>query len=86
MEGSTMSGRIYHCTNGTEEYDLFCDACGTAFQCNDDSFLSWPVLCAAAEAEGWTADPDSDGEHQCAECAASAAPGNDRDLVAIAGE
>ncbi|GAA1679816.1 hypothetical protein GCM10009830_28580 [Glycomyces endophyticus] len=68
-----MSGRTFEWSNGAVEYELRCDRCGDAFRCGDDSFYSWPVLCAAAEAEGWTTSPDLDGEHECTGCAAASA-------------
>jgi hypothetical protein len=52
MDG-TMSRHTYPSMNGTVEYELRCDGCGRRFDSGDDSFYSWPVLCDAAEAEGW---------------------------------
>ncbi|GAA2264920.1 hypothetical protein GCM10009853_017830 [Glycomyces scopariae] len=66
-----MSGRTYELSNGVIEYELRCDRCGEVFVCGDDSYYSWPVLCAAAEAEGWATAPGLDGEHECAGCAAA---------------
>lgn len=63
-----MSGRTYDCNNGAIEYELRCDGCGRVFQCHDDSYYSWPVLCAAAEAEGWLVSPGFDGGHECFGC------------------
>ncbi|MQM26855.1 hypothetical protein [Glycomyces albidus] len=66
-----MSGACFSRPDGGIEYELRCDGCGVLFQCGDDSYFSWPVLCAAAEAEGWGVAPDLDGEHECGECAAT---------------
>ncbi|MDA1359944.1 hypothetical protein O1R50_09935 [Glycomyces luteolus] len=66
-----MSGECYSYFNGGIEYELRCDQCGTSFRCGDDSYFSWPVLCAAAEAEGWRVGPELEGRHECGECAGS---------------
>lgn len=79
-----MSGRIYPCINGSSEYELYCDGCGASFQCHDDSFLSWPVLCSAAEAEGWAVDPHFDGEHECHMCAETTRSSRQQAIVAAA--
>ncbi|RRR96877.1 hypothetical protein [Glycomyces terrestris] len=63
-----MSGRTYDWSNGVIEYELRCDSCGQVFECGDDSYYSWPVLCAAAEAEGWSIGSGFDGGHECAGC------------------
>lgn len=73
-----MSGSRFSCFNGGIEYELRCDRCGDPFQCGDDSYLSWPVLCAAAEAEGWRIAPELDGEHECGECASIGRARRDR--------
>ena len=70
-----MSGEAFRCLNGGIEYELRCDGCGAAFNCHDDSFYSWDVLCSAAEAEGWLVQPDFEGAHECAACAAAPARG-----------
>ncbi|MCD0445412.1 GMC family oxidoreductase N-terminal domain-containing protein [Glycomyces sp. A-F 0318] len=67
-----MSGEAFRCLNGGIEYELRCDGCGGAFHCHDDSFYSWDLLCAAAEAEGWRVEPDFEGEHECGACMARA--------------
>lgn len=64
-----MSGKAFRGMNGGLEYELRCDRCETVFHCNDDSYLSWDVLCSAAEAEGWRVEPSSYGRHECAACA-----------------
>lgn len=64
-----MSGHSYMLRSGAVEYELRCDRCGEVFHCGDDSYYSWPVLCDAAEAEGWHVNPALDGEHECASCA-----------------
>ncbi|HEX2144142.1 MAG TPA: hypothetical protein VHG10_06520 [Glycomyces sp.] len=64
-----MSGQAFPYFDGSIEFELRCDGCGTPFRCRDDSFYSWPVLCAAAESEGWRIQPGMDGEHDCGECA-----------------
>lgn len=66
-----MSGHSYLRHGGAVEYELRCDHCGEVFHCGDDSYYSWPVLCDAAEAEGWRVTPDPDGVHECADCASS---------------
>ncbi|MFB9661502.1 hypothetical protein ACFQS3_02145 [Glycomyces mayteni] len=66
-----MSGACYSRLDGGIEYELYCDGCGVLFRCGDDSYFSWPVLCAAAEAEGWGVAPDLGGEHRCGECVVS---------------
>ncbi|WP_205325704.1 hypothetical protein [Glycomyces sp. YM15] len=79
-----MSGECYSHFNGGIEYELRCDRCGTLFRCGDDSYFSWRVLCAAAEAEGWRVGPDLEGEHDCDECAGSRRAGSDRRQFAAA--
>jgi hypothetical protein len=64
-----MSRYTYSSMNGTPDYELHCDSCGTRFDCSDDSFYSWPVLCDAAEAEGWQLSSGPEG-HLCAACRA----------------
>jgi hypothetical protein len=82
-----MSGEAYRRPNGGMEYELRCDGCGEYFRCHDDSYFSWPVLCAAAEAEGWLVRPDFNGEHECGECALATADLSERRrLVATARE
>jgi hypothetical protein len=66
-----MSGHVYFSMNGIPDYELYCDRCGAQFRCGDDSYYSWPVLCAAAEAEGWRVQSGVDGAHECGDCAAS---------------
>ncbi|HLU29615.1 MAG TPA: hypothetical protein VKZ65_14385 [Glycomyces sp.] len=51
--------------NGTLEYELRCDGCDRRFDSGDDSFYSWPVLCDAAEAEGWQLERHS---QRCTAC------------------
>lgn len=65
-----MSGHMFLSLRGAVEYELRCDGCGELFRCGDDSYYSWPVLCAAAEAECWRAEPAFDGAHECPQCAA----------------
>jgi hypothetical protein len=67
-----MTRQIYYSVNGTPDYELHCDACGVRFSCGDDSYYSWPVLCDAAEAEGWRVHPG--GVHRCGACAGVASP------------
>ncbi len=62
-----MSRHSYFSMNGTLEYELHCDGCGTRFDCGDDSFYSWPVLRDAAEAEGWQVNADT-APHRCTDC------------------
>ncbi|MCH7232794.1 hypothetical protein L0U85_18330 [Glycomyces sp. L485] len=62
-----MSRHTYSSTNGTTEYELSCDGCGADFFCRDDSYFSWRVLCAAAEAEGWSLHSGSSA-HLCTVC------------------
>ncbi|MCC3765627.1 hypothetical protein K3N28_21440 [Glycomyces sp. TRM65418] len=76
-----MSGQVYFSINGIPDYELYCDQCGARFQCEDDSFYSWPVLCDAAEAEGWRVHSGVDGSHECGDCAAAPRARRDR-LVA----
>ncbi|HEU5127175.1 MAG TPA: hypothetical protein VFU12_04225 [Glycomyces sp.] len=64
-----MSRRTYTSLNGTLEYELLCDGCGARFDSGDDSFYSWPVLCDAAEAEGWLLG----GAQRCTGCRADPA-------------
>lgn len=64
-----MSGQTYFSLNGIPDYELYCDGCGEQFRCGDDSYYSWPVLCDAAEAEGWRVQPGVDGAHECSACA-----------------
>ncbi|GAB3238774.1 hypothetical protein GCM10027447_38370 [Glycomyces halotolerans] len=64
-----MSGHRHQLRSGSLEYELRCDRCGDVFRCGDDSYYSWPVLCAAAEAEGWRVRPGLGDEHECADCA-----------------
>jgi hypothetical protein len=66
-----MSGHRFLSLRGAVEYELRCDGCGDLFRCGDDSYYSWPVLCDAAEAEGWRVEPAFDGEHECPHCAGS---------------
>ncbi|GAA2126785.1 hypothetical protein [Glycomyces algeriensis] len=63
-----MSGKAFRGMNGGLEYELHCDRCQTVFRCNDDSYLSWDVLCSAADAEGWRVESSFRGRHECAEC------------------
>jgi hypothetical protein len=78
-----MSGTAFR---GGLAYELQCDRCRTRFHCHDDSYLSWDVLCSAAEAEGWRIQPDFFGRHECPECAAPTARREPvRDLTAEAG-
>lgn len=71
-----MSKHTYSSMNDTPDYELCCDGCGGRFNSHDDSFYSWPVLCAAAEAEGWQLGAGA-AAHLCAGCRAggSAAEG-----------
>lgn len=64
-----MSRHTYTSMNGTLEYELRCDGCGGRFVSGDDSFYSWPVLCDAAEAEGWRLAGDA---QWCTGCRADA--------------
>lgn len=68
-----MSGMAFRGANGGLAYELDCDRCRTLFRCHDDSYLSWDVLCSAADAEGWHIDPTFSGRHECPECVAAAA-------------
>lgn len=63
-----MSRHTYSSMNNTPDYELCCDGCGGRFDSHDDSFYSWPVLCAAAEAEGWQLGSGASGRHWCAAC------------------
>jgi hypothetical protein len=67
-----MSGHLYEFHGGAVEYELRCDGCGGVFRCGDDSYFSWPVLCDAAEAEGWRVNPGLADDHTCPRCAARA--------------
>ncbi|GAB3645899.1 hypothetical protein [Glycomyces tarimensis] len=81
-----MSRHSYSSMNGTTEYELRCDGCGENFVCGDDSFYSWPVLCAAAEAEGWSLHTGSSA-HLCSACMGGRSDagqfGGTRDLVTL---
>jgi hypothetical protein len=77
-----MCGRVYYTLGGIPDYELVCDHCGARFDCGDDSYYSWPVLCGAAEAEGWLVGPGLDGEHVCARCASPLGSRDGRRLVA----
>ncbi|HEX2145672.1 MAG TPA: hypothetical protein VHG10_14320 [Glycomyces sp.] len=78
-----MCGNIYYSLGGVLDYELVCDRCGTRFDCGDDSRYSWPVLCAAAEAEGWLVGPGLDGEHVCARCASPGGSRSRHQLTAV---
>ncbi|MGH8792052.1 MAG: hypothetical protein ACRDXX_05320 [Stackebrandtia sp.] len=69
-----MSGYAYVDADGLAEYELTCDSCQAGFDCGDDSYYNWRLLCESAESDEWRIAPGRDGVHLCPACAAEAPP------------